>query len=316
MQIKKKYIRVFAPATIANVGPGFDIFGVALEKPGDEIEVIVTSQPGIRIKAITGDQGLLPKDPKKNTATVSMYSLLQDIDLKVGLNVCIHKKMPVGSGMGSSAASAVAGAYALNALLSEPLSKAMLLKHALAGESISSGGSVHLDNIAACLYGGFILVRGKNPADIISLPVPENLICLILHPQIEIKTSESRKLLKRDITLDSGVVQWGNIAGIVAALYRNDLSLLSRSMNDVIAEPARSILIPEFDRMKTAALKAGAIGFSISGSGPSVFALCASKKTAQQIGENLQKILSDKQVQNDLYLARINQDGPKILDLR
>ena len=316
MQIKKKYIRVFAPATIANVGPGFDIFGVALEKPGDEIEVIVTSQPGIRIKEITGDQGLLPKDPEKNTVTVSMYSLLQDIDLRVGLNICIHKKMPVGSGMGSSAASAVAGAYALNALLSEPLSKDKLLKHALAGESISSGGSVHLDNVAACLYGGFILVRGKNPADIISLPVPENLICLILHPQIEIKTSESRKLLKRDITLDSGVVQWGNIAGVVAALYRNDLSLLSRSLNDVIAEPVRSILIPEFDKMKTAALEAGAIGFSISGSGPSVFALCDSEKTARQVGENLRKILSEKQVQNDLYLAKINQDGPKILELR
>ncbi len=316
MLLKYTYSRVFAPATIANVGPGFDIFGMALDSPGDEVEAKVTSGSGIRIVEITGDQGVLPSDPEKNTVTVAMNSLLQELDLDIGLDVSIHKKMPIGSGMGSSAASSIAGVYALNALLDVPLSKDRLLNHALEGEKISSGGSVHLDNIAAGLHGGFILVRSKDPADIVLLPVPKNLNCVVIHPQIEIKTSESRKLLRRDISLESAVVQWGNIAGIVAALYKNDLTLLSRSLNDVIAEPARSILIPEFDNMKATALRHGALGCSISGSGPSVFALCDSKESAQKIGEKLQGILIEKQIKNDLYITGVNQQGPKILETR
>jgi len=316
MHLKYKYAKVFAPATIANVGPGFDIFGVAVNYPGDEVEVSVTGQPGIRILEIIGDQGLLPKEAEKNTATVSMLSLLNELELKIGLDVKIHKKMPIGSGMGSSAASSVAGICALNALLSESLDKDILLSHALEGEKISSGGAIHLDNIAACLYGGFILVHSKEPADIIELPVPDNLKCVVIHPQIEIKTSESRKLLKKDTSLSSAVTQWGNIAGMVAALYRNDLALLSRSLKDVIAEPVRSILIPEYDKMKSKALEMGAIGFNISGSGPSVFALCDSDDTAQAIGTSLQSILNEKHINNDLHITEINRDGPKVLELR
>jgi homoserine kinase len=315
MEIKYKYGRVFAPATIANVGPGFDIFGMALHQPGDEVEIMVTRQPGIRIKDITGDHGLLPRDATKNTATVAMHSLFQNLGTEAGLDVIIHKKMPIGSGMGSSAASSVAGIWALNALLAKPLGKDELLKHALEGEKISSGGAVHLDNIAACLYGGFILARQKEPADIIELPVPENLKCVVIHPQIEIKTSESRKLLKKETSLSQAVEQWGNIAGMVAALYRNDLSLLSRSLHDVIAEPVRSILIPEFDKMKQSALADGALGFSISGSGPSVFALCDSDERAKAIGTRLQAILDQKNIKNDLHITEINKEGPKVLEL-
>jgi homoserine kinase len=316
MEIKYNYARVFAPATIANVGPGFDIFGVAVNSPGDEVEVSVTGQPGIRIVEITGDQNLLPKEAERNTATVSMLSLMNELDLDKGLDVKIHKKMPIGSGMGSSAASSVAGVCALNALLSESLGKDILLNHALEGEKISSGGAIHLDNIAACLYGGFILVHSKEPADIIELPVPDNLKCVVIHPQIEIKTSESRKLLKKDTSLSSAVIQWGNIAGMVAALYRNDLSLLSRSLIDVIAEPVRSILIPEYDKMKSKALELGAIGFNISGSGPSVFAFCDSDEKAQIIGTSLQEILNERQIRNDLYITEINKNGPKVLTVK
>jgi homoserine kinase len=314
MNLKFTYSKVFAPATIANVGPGFDILGLALNQPGDEVEVRVVENPGVRINQITGDHGLLPLAADKNTATAGMLKLLQDINITSGIEVAIHKKMPVGSGMGSSAASSVAGICAVNALLDAPLTNEQLLDYALAGEKISSGGAIHLDNIAACLYGGLILVRSKNPADIIRLPVPDNLVCVVIHPRIEIKTSESRKLLRRDIPLDKAIEQWGNIAGLISGFFKNDMTLISRSLHDVIAEPVRSILIPEFDALKSEALKAGALGFSISGSGPSVFALCTNENAAAELSERLAFILALKNIEFDVYISKINPTGPRILD--
>ena len=310
MKLKKERISAFAPATVANVGPGFDIFGLALGQPGDEIELEKKNTTGIVIQEITGDGGILPKDPLKNTATVALRAMLDDLGAEFGLNVKLHKRMPVGSGMGSSAASSVVGVYALNQILEQPLSKEKLLSYAVEGEKITSGGSVHLDNVAACLYGGFILVRGKNPPDIIQVPVPEGLVCVVVHPHIEIRTSESRRMLKHDVPLASAINQWGNIAGMIAALYSKDMELLRRSLKDVIAEPVRSILIPNFNEMKQIALDAGALGFSISGSGPSVFALCKGRIIAEKTGNRLSLLMSENQIKSDLYISPVNTTGP------
>jgi len=209
MKLIHKKIRVFAPATIANVGPGFDIFGLALNEPGDEVEQSVKDDRGVLIDEITGDNGLLPRTADKNTASVAIKTMLEDNNADFGVTLTLHKKMPIGSGLGSSAASSVAGVFALNNMLDDPLKNHELLKYAVEGEKITSGGSVHLDNVAACLYGGFVLVKEKNPPDIISIDTPPNLICTVVHPKIEIKTSESRKMLKRETTLDSAIIQRG-----------------------------------------------------------------------------------------------------------
>ncbi|HEM49221.1 MAG TPA: homoserine kinase, partial [Caldithrix sp.] len=214
-QLKKNEIRVFAPASVANVGCGFDIFGFALHVPGDEVYLKITDNPGIKINAISGDDNRLPKDAKLNTAGVSLQAMMEFLQTDFGVEIEIHKKMPIGSGLGSSAASSVASVYALNEMLTEPLEKRQLLEFAIAGEKITSGDSIHLDNIAACLYGGFILVRSKQPVDIVRIPTPDGLHCVVLHPQIEIKTEASRKLLRKQITLEQAVIQWGNVAGTV-----------------------------------------------------------------------------------------------------
>jgi homoserine kinase len=205
---------------------------------------------------------------------------------------------------------------AVNSLLENPLDKTDLIPYVVAGEKVTSGGSVHLDNVAACLFGGFVVVRSKNPADIISVPVNSELVCTVIHPQIEIKTSESRKMLKRETSIESAVVQWGNIAGVVSALYCNDMELLGRSLHDVIAEPVRSILIPYFDDMKREALKAGALGFGISGSGPSVFALSLTRLTAEKVAKSLDEVLEKHHVGHDVYISPVNRQGPVILEQR
>ena len=311
--LKGHKIRVFAPATVANVGSGFDIFGFALNTPGDEVDLCITSKPGVQIKNIISDFEDLPSEPDKNTAGVSIAAMLEYINADYGVALDLYKKMPIGSGLGSSAASAVASVYALNCLLQEPLKINELLGLAIAGEKITSGDSIHLDNIAACLYGGFILVRSRDPLDIISIPTPDDLYCTIIHPRISIKTSESRQLLKKQISLDSAITQWGNVAGMIAALFKKDYNLLSRSLKDVVAQPVRSILIPYFEDLASSAIKAGALGCSISGSGPSLFALSNSKVKADQIGSAFKKVLDNHDVQNDVYVSKINQQGPKII---
>ena len=313
-ELKHKAVKVFAPATVANVGSGFDIFGFALNEPGDEIHLRVTKQTGVIIDVITGDGGALPRQAEKNTAGRSALAMLEYLKADFGLAMEIHKKMPVGSGLGSSAASSVAGAFALNNLLKEPLSKEKLLEFAIEGEKIASGKNVHLDNIAACLYGGFILVRSKNPIDIIPIPTPNNLHCTVIHPQIEIQTSESRKMLKKLVPLSKAITQWANVAGVVTALFQEDYDLLKRSLKDKIAEPDRSILIPYYDEMKQAAMENGAAGFSISGSGSSVFAFSSDYETAQTIGCAARNVLTKNEIGNDVYISKINNTGPKVLE--
>ena len=312
-RLKKNKIHVFAPASVANVGCGFDVFGFALYCPGDEVVMKAVSSTGIKITAITGDENRLPKDVGANTAGVSLQAMLEYLKADFGIEMEIHKKMPIGSGLGSSAASSVASVFALNTMLDEPLDKKKLLEFAIAGEKITSGDSIHLDNIAACLYGGFILVRSKNPIDIVQIPTPINLHCAVLHPQIEIKTEASRKLLRKQITLEQAITQWGNVAGTIAAMFTSDFELLRRSLEDVVVVPDRAELIPKYYQIYETAMSAGAIGCSISGSGPSVFALTQDETSARKVGQAMSDVINGLEIGSDLYISAINNEGPKII---
>ena len=314
VKLRYNHVHVFAPATVANVGCGFDVFGFALHEPGDQLELKVTDTPGVRIDTITGMVPGLPRSIEQNTAGKAIQSFYKMLKPEFGLSITLHKNMPIGSGLGSSAASAVAGVFALNALLEEPFDRKTLLKYAIAGERITSGDSIHLDNIAACLWGGFILVHSKDPIDIVELPVPADLCCTIIHPQIEIRTKESRQILKKDIALADAVTQWGNIAGFVTALFREDYGLLTSTLRDVVAEPTRSILIPHFAEMRSLAIESGSLGMGISGSGPSVFALSVGRKQAEKSGSAIARFLERMDIGHDVFVSSINTEGPKIIN--
>lgn len=305
-------IGVFAPATVANVACGFDIFGFALDTPGDEVRVRLVEKPGVVITKITGDDGKLSKDPRKNTAAVGILKYLEQIHSKQGVEIELHKKMPLGSGLGSSAASSVAGVFAINKLLGEPLKALELLPFALEGERVACG-SAHADNVAPALLGGFVLIRSYSPLDIIKVPCELPLICTVLHPKIEIATEMARKILKPEITLKQHVTQTGNAAGLVIGLMKGDAGLIRKCLQDVIVEPVRSPLIPHFDEIKHAAIKAGALGCSISGSGPSIFALSQSKTQAVSIGSAMGEVCQGRGMECDVYVSPINFEGPKVI---
>jgi homoserine kinase len=309
----KNTVRIFSPASVANVGCGFDVFAFALNEPGDEIFLSFKSSPGLEIVEITGNSSL-PLDIHKNTASVAISAMLDYLNTDAGISLSLHKKMPIRSGLGSSAASAVGGVFALNHLLETNLPNDILLKFAIEGEKIASGNNIHLDNSAACLYGGFVLVRSEDPIDIISIPVPENLYCVIIHPQIEIDTSESRKKLPENVSLTAAISQWGNTAAVVSALYRSDFELLKRSIKDTIIEPARAEQIPDFYGLRDTALNSGAIGCGISGSGPSIFALADSKDNALIICDDISKYYKSSNIPFETFVSKINNSGPKILE--
>ncbi len=309
----KKEITVFAPASVTNVSCGFDIMGFAIDGPGDELKLKISNKPGIAISKITGDHGKLPNQIEKNTAGTSISALAKYLGFTKGINIEIHKKMSLASGLGSSAASAVASVFALNEILGKPLSKKELLPFALEGEKLTCGGAPHADNVSASLYGGFIIVRSMNPLDVINIDVPEDIFCTIVHPDIEIHTGDTRKILKKQILLSDAVQQWGNVASLVAGLLKKDYKLIGRSLQDVIVEPIRSILIPGFTEIKQAALDAGALGCSISGSGPSIFAFSDSKKIAKVVGKKMQNVLSGLEIESDLYISKINKEGPRVI---
>lgn len=310
--MQNRSIKVFAPATVSNVGPGFDLLGFALHEPGDEV-VLKTNDTGkVKITKITGDKGLLPYEVEKNTASVAVMSMLQSLNLDIGLELEIHKKMGLGSGLGSSAASAVAAVYALNQLLDNPYEKRELLKYALDGEQIASQ-DIHADNTAPCLYGGFTLIRSYNPLDIINIPYPENIYCTIIYPQIEIKTSEARKLLGKEVTIKKSVEQMGNFGGLLAGMMQSDLDLIKRSLKDIIVEPVRATLIPGYYDIKNAALDSGALGCSISGSGPAIFTLSGSFECAKIIGESMQDAAAKTNLESIIYISQINKEGPRVL---
>ncbi|MEX0769813.1 MAG: homoserine kinase [Balneolaceae bacterium] len=308
-------VRAFAPATVANVGCGFDVLGFAIDGPGDEVIAERRDEPGVEIGSIEGDDHKLPFEPAENTAGRGVMSLLEAVDQgdSIGIRLHIIKKMPLGSGLGSSAASSVAAVVAVNQLLGNPFTREELLPFAVEGE-LAASGSPHADNVSASLLGGFILVRSNDPLDVISLETPEGLFCTIIHPKIEIPTKNTRLILRKQVPLAKAVSQWGNVGALVAGLYRKDFELIGRSLNDAIVEPTRSFLIPGFEEMKQASLDAGALGFSISGAGPSVFALSSSSETAHGIGRETGRVLDRLELDYDVYISEVNRKGSAIMD--
>lgn len=304
-------VKAFAPATVANVGPAFDVLGFAVEAPGDVIELALEDN-GLNILEITGDNGRLPLDPELNTATVAISALQKHVNSTQGMNVVIHKQMPLGSGLGSSAASTAAALVAANEILQLGLSRQELVPFAMEGEKAACGVA-HADNVAPAILGGFVLIRSYLPVDIIKLPTPNNLWCVVVHPEVEIRTEDARRVLKKHIPLSSAVYQWGNIAGIIASLYENDLELLSRSLVDHIIEPERSLLIPGFSLIKGAALNAGALACSISGSGPSIFSLCAAEETAQLVAKSKVAAFNEIKIEATAYVSKVNPEGARII---
>ncbi len=307
----KKTISVFASATVANVGPGFDIFGFAVQEPGDEVVATLSSEPGVRVTSITGDGGVLPLDCSKNTAAVAVAGFLSRIQSSVGIDLEIHKKMPLGSGLGSSAASAVAAVIAANELTGRPLERHELLPFTMEAERVACGAA-HADNAAPSLLGGFILIRSYTPLDIVKIPTPDELIATVVHPHIEVRTQDARRILRRSIPLSSTIAQCGNVAGLVAGLLTKNLALVGRSLTDSIIEPQRTLLIPGFKEVKRSALDAGALGCSISGSGPSLFALCPSPEIGKAVGEAMKHAFASYKLASDVFVSPINKEGPKI----
>lgn len=308
----EREVRAFAPASVSNVACGFDIMGFALDEPGDMVTVRLSELPGVRVKAVRGATCTLPTDPAYNTAAAPVAALLRHSKTSLGAEIEIEKGVPVGGGIGSSAASAVAAAVACNELLGLNLPKEALLPFAVEGEKIASG-AVHVDNLAPSLWGGFILVRGYHPVDVVQIPVPRDLWCTVVHPDVEIKTRESRKLLPENVALRDVITQTGNAAGLVAGLLKEDFALIGRSLQDVVAEPARKHTIPGFQQMREAALGTGALGFSISGSGPSVFALSKSKQTASEVGVAMAGVLKEMKCSHSVYVSVVGRSGARVL---
>ena len=300
-----KSITIQSPGTIANLVCGFDVLGLALNNPYDIITLRLIDQPDVRI--INKDEYHLPTDAQKNVAGVVLLSMMEKLDKRCGFELISEKKIKPGSGIGSSAASAAGAAVAANELLGKPFSKEELVQFAMNGEKLASGVK-HADNIAPCIYGGITLVRCIHPLDIVSIPVPE-LYVSVVHPQIEVKTADARQILKKEIQLKDAIKQWGNVAGLVSGFFTKDYELISRSLEDVVIEPLRSILIPGFDEVKKKTREAGALGGGISGSGPSIFMLSKNESTAQQVAMVMQEVYSRLGIIHHTYVTTINQQG-------
>jgi homoserine kinase len=309
-------IAVYAPGSVSNVGCGFDVLGFALDEPGDIVVAAPRDEPGVSIAAIEGDGGRLTTDPARNTASAAVMSLLGRLETTRGVSLTIHKGLPLASGIGSSGASAVAAVVAVNELLGRPATMGLLLECAMEGEQAGCG-AIHPDNVSPSLFGGFVLARSAQPPDIVRLPVPEGLACAVLHPHIEVETGVARKLLGDQVPLASATRQWANVGALVAALYSNDMELLSRSLVDHIAEPKRMSLVPGFHEVKVAAVRAGALGCSLSGSGPSIFALAPNLSTAWEVGAAMQRAYADVGTAGaDLWVSPVGRQGARVVSHR
>jgi homoserine kinase len=309
----KRRLRIFAPATIANLGPGFDVLGLALSAPGDVVEAELSDRPGVEIVEITGDNGALSSDPVRNVAGRAAAEVLRRAAHPQGVRLWLHKQMPLASGLGSSGASGAAGAVATNELLGRPLDQREVLLSAMEGERAASG-TPHADNVAPSVLGGIVLVRSYEPFEILSLPVPPDLRVVVVHPHCEVSTAEARRLVKdRTYALDKIVPNLGNIAALVLALCRNDLALLGRSIDDKLIEPLRATLIPGFSAVKDAALSAGALGCSIAGSGPSMFAVASDDAMAQRIGAAMQSAFKPAGLASDVYAGAVSPAGARVV---
>lgn len=306
----KGYVKVLAPGTVANLVCGFDILGLCLNEPNDLMEVRLLNEKKIIIHSADGYP--LPLDPAQNTAGAPLIEMIHELEGDIGFEVTIHKRIKPGSGIGSSAASAAGAVVAANHLLGNKFSKQDLVRFAMFGEKVASGVK-HADNIAPCIYGGITLIRSIHPLDIVVIPAPD-LYVTVVHPQIEVRTKDARQILRKEVLLKDAIKQWGNIAGLVAGLMKNDLDLIGRSLEDVIIEPVRSILIPGFDEVKKRCKEAGALGGGISGSGPSLFMLSKEKNTAVQVENVMKEIYERIGLDYHSYVTSINMQGVKVIE--
>ncbi len=308
-----RIVTAFAPATVSNVACGFDVLGFPMEEPGDRVSVRFTATPGVQIDHIAGDGGRIPREPDRNTASVAAKALLDVLGVTRGVALSIEKGLPLASGLGGSAASAAAAVVAVNELVEGGASIDQLVAAALIGEGLGAGGA-HPDNIAPAICGGFVLVRHPSPPDIVRLPVPAGLTCVVVHPELEIETAKARALLGTTVPLKDAVRQWANLGALVDALHRCDFELLSRSLEDSIAEPRRAPLIPGLANIKKAAVEAGALGASISGSGPSMFALCRDRQTADRVARAMTAaVTSEIGGDSQTYVSSISSHGARVV---
>lgn len=307
----KTRIRIGAPATIANLVCGFDILGLALEEPMDVMELERTSEPGLVIRHTDGYD--LPTEPAHNVAGAALLALMEELPEPIGLRLTITKHIKPGSGLGSSAASSAGAVVAANRLLGQPFTPEDLVRFAMHGEKVASGVK-HADNITPCILGGITLIRAIHPLDIVRLDAP-TLHVAVVHPQIEVRTSDARQILRKEVQLKQAIRQWGNIAGLVAGFMKGDYALIGRSLEDVIIEPVRSILIPGFAEIKSRCLEAGALGGGISGSGPSVFMLNETREKADAMAAIMQQVYERLGIDHRTYVTRVNPDGVRELPL-
>jgi homoserine kinase len=303
-------IHIQSPATIANLVCGFDILGLALDAPADPMQITLSDTPGLRIRHT--DNYALPVVPEQNVAGAAMLALMQEWGRPVGFDLVIHKTIKPGSGLGSSAASAAGAVAGTNRLLGNPFTPDDLVRFAMNGEKVASGVK-HADNIAPCIYGGVTLVRAIHPLDIVRIDAPP-LHVAVVHPQIEVRTSDARQILRNEVQLKLAIRQWGNIAGLVAGLMKGDYDLIGRSLEDVIIEPVRSILIPGFDEVKRRCLETGALGGGISGSGPSIFMLNRDRPTAERVAAIMKEIYSRIGIDYKVYVTTVNNSGIRLAE--
>lgn len=309
--MKAKAVKVFAPATIANLGAGFDILGIAIQQPGDIVYAERTLNPGLHFE-LRSSNSSLANNLKDNVAAHVANLLYEQHQPNFGVYLILDKRMPIGSGLGSSAASSVAAAVAVNALLNKPLKRAELLPFTMEGERKATG-TAHADNVAPSLLGGACLIRSYDPLDVIQLPINNKITWVVVHPHVVVRTKEARGILPSSIPLQTAITQWGNVSGLTAGLLRGDAKLVGKCVSDVVAEPLRSKLIPGFDEVKQAAFVAGALGFSISGSGPSVFAVTPNLKVAKQVATAISRTFAKiANVKSNSYISRINLDGATV----
>lgn len=304
-------IKLFSPATVANVACGFDVLGFCLDSVGDEMLIRKIDKKGIFITKIEGGFDL-PYEAELNVAGVSALAMYNALKPDCGFEIEIHKKIKPGSGIGSSAASAVGSVFGMNELLGRPYNKTQLTEFAIKGEALASKCE-HADNLAPAMFGGFTLVKSMAPLEILEIPSPTELYATIIHPQIEVKTSEARAILPKEVALSNAITQWANFGSLIHALHTNNYSLIQRSLNDVIVEPYRSKLIPHYHDVKNEVLKAGALGAGISGSGPSIFSLSNGVETAKNVANAMKHIYAKTNIDFDIHISKINTQGVKIL---
>jgi homoserine kinase len=304
------YLKIFAPATVANVSCGFDSLGFAVDAIGDEMTFTKTAEKGVKISNITGAN--LTYNVDENAASAVVKKILIAAKANFGIELTIHKGFSPGSGLGRSAASAAGAAFGTNQLLGNIYSELELTKFAMFGEEVACGTQI-ADNVAAAIYGGFVLVRSCNPLEIVKLPVPSELRVVAIHPQIEVKTKDAREVLPKEIPLKDAVTQWANVGGLISGLYTDNYNLISNSLVDIIVEPARKPLIPFFDDVKNSALKAGALGAGISGSGPTIFALCKGDAIAKSVYKSIEESYKNKGITFEMFISKVNPEGMKII---